>query len=145
MANNLDAEEPPTAIALYNYASRNHDNDSSSIHSERNDIKKLILSIACAAVAPFALAQTSSTTTTTTTTEGMGTITQYTPGQTVVVKETSGDRPYKFTKTTTYVTKSGKSLSEDEVRTRIKIGLPIHVKFVKQDNDMVVERVMIDD
>ncbi len=108
-------------------------------------MKKLVLSIACAAVAPFALAQTSSTTTTTTVTESTGTITQYTPGQTVIVKETSGDRPYKFTKTTTYVTKSGKTLSDEEVRTRIKIGLPIHVKFIKQDNDMVVERVMVDD
>ena len=56
-----------------------------------------------------------------------------------------GDRPYKFTKTTTYVTKSGKTLSDEEVRTRIKIGLPIHVRFIKQDNDMVVERVMVDD
>ena len=108
-------------------------------------MKKLILSIACAAVTPFALAQTSSTSTTTTVTEGNGTITEYTPGQTVVVKETGGVRPYKFAKTTTYVTKSGKTLSDDEVRTRIKIGLPIQVKFIKQDKDMVVERVMVDD
>ena len=107
-------------------------------------MKKLLLSLACAAIAPLAFAQTA-TTTTTTYTDGSGTITEYTPGQTVVLKETSGVRPYKVTKTTTYVTKSGKTLSEDEVRTRIKIGLPVSVKFMKHDNDMVVERVTVDD
>jgi len=109
------------------------------------DMKKLLLSIACAAAAPFAMAQTAATTTTTTYTDGSGTITEYSPGQTVMVKESEGVRPYKFTKTTTYVTKSGKTLSDDEVRTRIKIGSPIHIRFMKHDNDMVVERVMVDD
>ena len=42
-------------------------------------MKKLLLSVALAAVAPFAWGQTSSTTTTTTT-EGGGTITEFTPG-----------------------------------------------------------------
>jgi hypothetical protein len=106
-------------------------------------MKKLLLSLACAAVAPFALAQTA--TTTTTYTDGSGTITEYTPGQTITVKETTGARPYKFTKTTTYVTKSGKTLSDEEVRTRIKIGLPISFRFEKHDNDMVVNRVIVDD
>jgi hypothetical protein len=106
-------------------------------------MKKLILSIACAAAAPFAMAQTA--TTTTTYSDGSGTITEYSPGQTVMVKESEGVRPYKFTKTTTYVTKSGKKLSDDEVRTRIKIGSPIQVRFMKHENDMVVERVTVDD
>ena len=108
-------------------------------------MKKILLSLACAAVAPFALAQTATTTTTTTYSDGSGTVTEYLPGQTITVKETAGVRPYKFTKTTTYVTKSGKALTEDEVRTRIRVGLPIHFRFVKHDNDMVVERVTIDD
>jgi hypothetical protein len=106
-------------------------------------MKKLLLSLACAAIAPFAVAQTS--TTTTTYTDGTGTITEFTPGQTVVLKESDTTRPYKVTKTTTYVTRSGRALSDDEVRTRIKIGLPIHIRFQKHDNDMVVERVMVDD
>ncbi len=106
-------------------------------------MKKLLLSLACAAVAPFAMAQTA--TTTTTYSDGSGTITEYTPGQTVVLRESDSTRPYKFTKTTTYVTKSGKTLSEEDVRTRIKIGLPIHVRYVKNDRDMVVERVTVDD
>ncbi|MEY2584771.1 MAG: hypothetical protein QOD80_797, partial [Verrucomicrobiota bacterium] len=43
-------------------------------------MKKTLLSISLALVAPFAWAQTSTTSTTTTTTEGGGTITEYTPG-----------------------------------------------------------------
>ena len=107
-------------------------------------MKKLLLSLACAAVAPFAMAQTA-TTTTTTYTDGSGTITEYTPGQTVTVRESAGVRPYKFTKSTTYVTRSGKTLTDDEVRTRVKIGLPISFRFEKHDNDMVVNRVIVDD
>ena len=107
-------------------------------------MKKLLLSLACAALAPLALAQTA-TTTTTTYSDGSGTITEFTPGETVVLRENDMVRPYKVTKTTTYVTRSGKALSEDEVRTRIRIGLPISVKFMKRDNDMVVERVTVDD
>jgi hypothetical protein len=107
-------------------------------------MKKLLLSLACVAMAPFALAQTA-TTTTTTYTDGTGTITEYSPGQTVVLKETTGVRPYKFSKTTTYVTRSGKNLSDDEVRARIKIGSPIHIRFTKHENDMVVDRVTVDD
>jgi len=54
-------------------------------------MKKTILNIALALAAPIAWAQTASeTTTTTTTTEGAGTITEYTPGITIVLKETSG-------------------------------------------------------
>ena len=110
-------------------------------------MKKLLLSVACAALAPFAFGQTAATTTTTTTTytDGTGTITEYVPGQTLVLKQTDGARPYKVTKTTTYVTKSGKSLTEDDVKMRIKIGLPISIKYVKRDNDMIVERVQVDD
>jgi hypothetical protein len=53
-------------------------------------MKKLVLSIALAFVAPFAWGQISETTTTTTTTDANGTITEYTPGSIIVLKETSG-------------------------------------------------------
>jgi len=106
-------------------------------------MKKLILSVACAMIAPFALAQT--TTTTTTYTDGTGTITEYVPGETFVLKESAGPRPYKVTKTTTYVTKSGRVLTDADVKTRIRVGLPISIKYVKHDNDMVVDRVIVDD
>jgi hypothetical protein len=108
-------------------------------------MKKTILSIALAVVAPFAWAQTSSTTTTTTTTSGGGTITEYTPGSVLVLKETSGPRHYKFGKKVVYVTKSGKELDEATVKTRIKVGVPVHVTYATEGEDMVVNRVELDE
>src|SRR4051794_32441136 len=71
------------------------------------DMKKIVLSIALAFVAPFAWGQVSETTTTTTTTDASGTISEYSPGSTIVLKETSGPRHYRFGKNVTYVTRSG--------------------------------------
>ena len=88
------------------------------------NMKKMVLSIALAFVAPFAWGQVSETTTTTTTTDATGTITEFSPGSTIVLKETSGPRTYRFGKTVTYVTRSGKTLDEDTVRTRVKSGCP---------------------
>ena len=59
-------------------------------------MKKLLLSIGLAAIAPLAWGQTSSTTTTTTTTDGAGTITEYTPGNMIVLKESGGPRDLSF-------------------------------------------------
>ncbi|HME89347.1 MAG TPA: hypothetical protein VKE30_09075 [Chthoniobacterales bacterium] len=61
-------------------------------------MKKLIIGLACAAVAPFAFAQTSTTTTqetttvpatttTTSTTYTSGVVTTYEPGKTIVVRD----------------------------------------------------------
>jgi len=110
-------------------------------------MKKTVLSIALALVAPFAWAQTSSTTTTstTTTTEGGGTITEYTPGSVITLKETSGPRHYKFSKTVTYVTKSGKTLDEETVKTRIKVGVPVHVHYSGEGDNIMVDRVILDE
>src|SRR5437667_3827512 len=112
---------------------------------ERNNMKKTVLSIALAAVAPFAWGQVSSTTTTTTTTEGSGTITSFTPGSTIVLKESTGPRSYHFGKTVTYVTKSGKVLDENTVRTRIRVGIPVHVHYVGEGDAMLVDRVVLDE
>src|SRR6187402_786967 len=99
-------------------------------------MKKTIIALACAAIAPVAFAQTTTTTettkktdtpvsskteTTTTTTTGGGTITEYTPGSVIVLKETSGPRRYRFGKKVTYVTKSGKALDEATVKTRVRV------------------------
>lgn len=107
-------------------------------------MKKVILSIALAFVAPFAWGQVSETTTTTTTTDANGTITEYTPGSAIVLKETSGPVRYRFGKTVTYVTRSGNVLDEDAVRTRIKVGAPVRVHYVRTGPDMVVDRVIVD-
>ena len=107
-------------------------------------MKKLILSMALAIAAPFAWAQVSETTTTTTT-EGSGTITEYTPGSQIVLKETSGPRTYRFGKTVTYVTKSGKVLDPDVVKTKIRVGVPVHVHYAGTGDNMMVDRVIVDE
>src|SRR5437879_10733005 len=101
--------------------------------------------MALAIAAPFAWAQVSQTTTTTTTTEGNGTITEFSPGSTIVLKESSGPRHYRFGKTVTYVTRSGKVLDEDTVRTRIKVGVPVRVHYVGTGDSMMVDRVILDE
>jgi hypothetical protein len=108
-------------------------------------MKKMLLSIALAVVAPFAWAQVSQTTTTTTTTEGTGTITEYTPGSAIVLKETSGPVRYGFGKTVTYVTRGGKVLDEDTVRTRVRVGVPVRVHYVGTGEERMVDRVIVDE
>jgi len=107
-------------------------------------MRKVLLSIALAVVAPFAWGQVSETTTTTTT-EGNGTITEYTPGSVIALRESSGPRTYHFGKTVTYVTRSGRVLDEDAVRTRIKVGVPVRVHYVGEGDNMLVDRVILDE
>ena len=107
-------------------------------------MKKLVLSMALAVAAPFAWAQVSETTTTTTT-EGNGTITEYTPGSRIVLKETSGPRTYRFGKTVTYVTRSGKVLDPDVVKTKVRVGVPVHVHYAGTGVSMMVDRVIVDE
>ncbi|MFL6545305.1 MAG: hypothetical protein ACJ8LM_09025 [Candidatus Udaeobacter sp.] len=122
-------------------------------------MKKLLLSIALAMVASFAWGQTTrqplmktqdvpqqrTTTSTTTTTEGSGTITEFSPGSTIVLKESTGPRHYRFGKTVTYVTRSGKVLNADTVRTRIKVGVPVRVHYTGTGDNMMVDRVILDE
>jgi hypothetical protein len=109
-------------------------------------MKKMLLSIALAAVAPFAWGQVSeTTTTTTTTTEGSGTITEFSPGSVIVLRESSGPRRYQFGKTVTYVTRGGKVLDEETVRTRIKVGVPVRVHYVGTGDNVMVDRVILEE
>jgi hypothetical protein len=108
-------------------------------------MKKILLSIALAFVAPFAWAQVSETTTTTTTTDANGTITEYTPDNAIVLRETGGPVRYRFGKTVTYVTRSGRVLDADTVRTRVKVGVPVRVHYSGTGDNMVVDRVIVDE
>jgi hypothetical protein len=124
-------------------------------------MKKMLLSIALAVVASFAWGQTTrqplmnerqvpqqpqrTTTTTTTTTEGTGTITEYTPGSAIVLKESSGPVRYRFGKTVTYVTRSGRVLDENTVRTRVRVGVPARVHYTGTGPNMVVDRVILEE
>ena len=108
-------------------------------------MKKMLLSMVLAVVAPFAWAQVSETTTTTTTTEGSGTITEYSPGSSIVLRETSGPRTYRFGKTVTYVTRGGRVLDEATVRTRVKVGVPVRVHYVGTGDSIMVDRVILEE
>lgn len=121
----------------------------------------MLLSIALVVVTSFAWGQTTrqplmnerqvpqqpqrTTTTTTTTTEGTGTITEYTPGSAIVLKESSGAVRYRFGKTVTYVTRSGRVLDENTVRTRVRVGVPVRVHYMGTGPNMVVDRVILEE
>ena len=125
-------------------------------------MKKVLLSIALAGVASLAWGQTTrqplmnerqvpqqppqrSTTTTTTTIEGTGTITEYTPGSAIVLKESSGPVSYRFGKTVTYVTRSGRVLDEATVKSKIRVGVPVRVHYAGTGTNMAVDRVIVDE
>jgi hypothetical protein len=74
-----------------------------------------------------------------------GTITEYTPGSAIVLKEASGPRHYHFGKKVVYVTKSGKELDEDMVKTRVRVGVPVHVEYSGEGDNMIVSRVVLDE
>jgi hypothetical protein len=42
-------------------------------------------------------------------------------------------------------TKSGKALDEDAVRTRIKVGVPVHVHYMGEGDNILVDRVILDE
>ena len=114
---------------------------------------KLFLSIASAialmGVAAYGQTSSTSTTvagangtteTTTTTTESTGTVTDFTPGQMMVLK-TEAVEPvrYKFNKQVTYVTSDGRVIQPSTIRKDSKV----HVHYVKDGDDMLVDKVIV--
>ena len=116
---------------------------------------KLFLSIASviALMGLVAYGQTSSTSTTTvatgtngatetttTTTESTGTVTEYTPGEMIVLK-TEAVEPvrYKFSKQVTYVTSDGRVIEPSQIRKDSKV----QVHYIKNGDDMMVDKVIV--
>ncbi|GEP45730.1 hypothetical protein [Brevifollis gellanilyticus] len=122
-------------------------------------MKTLLQSAAFAVLAVAFSVQAQSTTQTTTTTVNedgtasrstktvttSGTLTEYTPGSTFIVKETSGPITYRYGTKVAYVTRSGKILTDDDVKTRIKVGIPVSVHYGLEGETRVINRVVIDD
>jgi ABC-type enterochelin transport system substrate-binding protein len=120
-------------------------------------MKKSMLILACAAIAPFAFAQTSTTTTettktnpttattetTTTTTSTEGTVTTFEPGKTIVVRKVGVTDPisYVLGKTVRFVNKAG---AEIQAAT-IKPGARVHVYYDGTGETRVVNRVVVDE
>jgi hypothetical protein len=122
-------------------------------------MKKSILILACAAIAPFAFAQTSTTTTestttktnpvasttetTTTTTSTDGTVTTFEPGKTIVVRRTDADGPisYALGKTVRFLNRAGAEIKAE----RIRPGTRVHVYYDGNGDARVVNRVVVDE
>ncbi len=143
----MDVEEargsihPPLWESSKNMMPGNHPGLRPLNQNQKHPMKKTLLGLLCAVAASAAIAAESTTTTTTTT--STGTISEFAPGSTFVVKETSGPVKYRYGKKVTYVTKKGKTLSDDEVRTRIKVGAPVSVHYITEGQDRVISRVEI--
>jgi hypothetical protein len=83
---------------------------------------------------------TGATETTTTTTESTGTVTEFTPGQALMLKTEAGEpMRYKFGKTVTYMTSDGKVIEASKIRKDSKV----RVHYLKEGNDMVVDKVIV--
>ena len=115
---------------------------------------KSILSIAFATalMGSVAFAQTSTTSTTvgtqpsgvsqttTTTTESLGTVTEFTPGDSLILKtEAAEPMRYKFGKTVTYMTSDGKVIESSRIRKDSKV----RIHWLKQGDDMLVDKVIL--
>ncbi len=81
--------------------------------------------------------------TSSTTTTGTGTITQFTPGTTMIIKEESGPVTYGYGKSVTYVGTDGQTIEESVARTRIRAGVPVSVDYITEGDKRVVNRVTI--
>ena len=62
-----------------------------------------------------------------------------------MLKETTGPVRYRFGKTVTYVTRSGRVLDPEVVRTRVKVGVPVRVHYTGTGDSMMVDRVIVDE
>ena len=117
-------------------------------------MKKTIVTLACALVAPFAFAQTETTTTqstttepvtgstqtTTTTTYSAGTVTTYEPGKTIVVKSAEGPVSFALGTAARIVDGAGKIITAP-----LRAGQNVRVYYTGTGNTRVVERVQVED
>ena len=80
------------------------------------------------------------TETTTTTTESTGMVTEFTPGQMMVLKSEAAEPVhYKFSKTVTYVTADGRVIEPSKIRKDSKV----HVHYIKDGDDMLDDKVIV--
>jgi hypothetical protein len=87
-----------------------------------------------------ATGSTGTTETTTMTTESFGTVTDFTPGQTIVLKTEAGEPAhYKFSKTVTYQTADGRVIEASKIRKDSKV----RVHYVKDGDDLLVDKVIV--
>jgi hypothetical protein len=114
-------------------------------------MKRTMIALACAVVAPVAFAQTSTTTTetttepatttqTTSTTYTAGTVTTYEPGRTVVVKGEQGPVSFALGTAARVVDGAGKIVTAP-----LRAGQKVRVYYTGPERERVVERVVVED
>jgi hypothetical protein len=116
-------------------------------------MKKTMITLACAMIAPIAFAQTSTTTETTkvnpatgtTTTEtsttySAGTVTTYEPGKTIIVKSEEGPISFALGTAARVVDGAGKIVTAP-----LRSGQKVRVYYTGTGEKRVVERVLVED
>lgn len=74
-----------------------------------------------------------------------GVVDVYEPGTRVVLRETTGPVAYTYGPSVVYATPGGVVLTAEQVRTRMRAGLPIRVEYVNEGPVRVVRRVVIEE
>ena len=114
-------------------------------------MKRTIIALACALLAPLAFAQTSTTTTetttepatttqTTSTTYTAGTVTTYEPGKTVIVKSDQGPVSFALGTAARIVNGAGKVVTAP-----LRAGQKVRVYYTGPTESRTVERVVVED
>ena len=121
-------------------------------------MKKTLIIVAYCAIATLALAQTSTTTTETTTQDPVtsqsdtttttvtssadGTVTTFSPGQTLVVREVGLTDPvsYPLGNTVVYVDRNGKTIETSMIHP----GIQVHVYYDKSGKTRKVAKIVVD-
>lgn len=116
-------------------------------------MKKIIIALVCALVAPLAFAQTSTTTTeettttnkpvtetTTSTTYETGTVTTYEPGKTIVVRGEQGPVSFALGTAAHIVNAAGQVVTAP-----LRAGQKVRVYYTGPVEHRTVERVLVED
>ena len=116
-------------------------------------MKRTIITLACAAIAPLAFAQTSTTTTEKTTTSAgpvattetsttysAGTVTTYEPGKTIIVRSSEGPVSFALGTAANVVDATGKVVTAP-----IRAGQKVRVFYTGPTEKRVVQRVIVED
>jgi ribosomal protein S17 len=103
------------------------------------NMKRSVIAILCALVAPLAFAQTTTTQTTTTT---HGTVTKYEHGKTIVVRTEKDENPisYALGKTVHYVNKAGRKIDEHLIKPGSRV-----IVYTAKGRLHDAERVVVDE
>jgi hypothetical protein len=122
-------------------------------HEEEENMKRTIITLACAAIAPLAFAQTSTTTTEKTTTSAgpvattetsttysAGTVTTYEPGKTIVVRSSEGPVSFALGTAANVVDATGKVVTAP-----LRAGQKVRVFYTGPTEKRVVQRVVVED